>query len=238
MYITNPETNPGLIPLYNENELLQRTLQLAGKRVLELGCGRAEKTRALAAAGEVLEVVAMEVDAIQHAKNLAQPQERVVFCHGGAEAIPAPDNSFDVVLMFKSLHHVPMPVMEQALSEIRRVLKPGGYAWLSEPVYQGDFNDILRLFHDEKIVREAAFAAISRAVAAGQLTLVQQLFFNTSGRFNSFAEFEERILKVTHTNHQLSPELYAEVKAKFMAHMTENGAKFLNPVRVDWLQKN
>lgn len=109
----------------------------------------------LAETGRAREILALEVDAIQHALNLAAPAlPNVQFAQGGAEAIPAPDASFDIVLMFKSLHHVPVALMGQALREISRVLRPGGVAWISEPVYAGDFNDILRLFHDEKEVRK------------------------------------------------------------------------------------
>ena len=145
-------------------------------RVLELGCGKAEKTRTLAQTGRVREIVALEVDAIQHAKNLAVDDlPGVIFAHGGAEAIPAADASFDIVLMFKSLHHVPLGQMDAALSEIARVLKPGGLAWISEPVYAGELNEVFKLFHDEKTVREAAFAAICRAVTQGPLALQEQL---------------------------------------------------------------
>ena len=76
----------------------------------------------------------------------------------GAQQIPLDDGSVDIVLMFKSLHHVPLELMEASLQEINRVLKPGGLAYISEPVFSGDFNDILRLFNNEKKVREAAFS--------------------------------------------------------------------------------
>jgi hypothetical protein len=36
----------------------------------------------------------------------------------------------------------------------------------------------MRLFHDEKIVRQAAFAAVCRAVADGRLSLKEGRFFN------------------------------------------------------------
>ena len=70
-------------------------------------------------------------------------------------------------------------LMDQALAEIARVLRPGGLAWISEPVFAGDMNEVIRLFHDEQQVREAAFAAIGRAVHGGRLQLVEQLFFHT-----------------------------------------------------------
>ena len=55
---------------------------------------------------------ALEVDEIQHALNLQTTDlPNVEFKLAGAQAIPAPDNRFDVALMFKSLHHVPEDMM-------------------------------------------------------------------------------------------------------------------------------
>lgn len=231
-------SDPAADPVCDEFELLTAELPLEEAHVLELGCGKAEKTRAIAQAGKVAAILALEVDEIQYARNLAIADlPNVRFGHGAAEAIPAEDASFDIVTMFKSLHHVPVASMERALAEIRRVLKPGGLAWISEPVYAGEFNDILRLFHDEKAVREAAFAAVRRAVEDGHFALVGQRFFSTRGRFDSFEQFEERIIRVTHTDHRLSPELHATVRRKFEAHLTPTGAHFLNPLRVDILRK-
>jgi len=226
------------VELCDEYLVVKRLLPLAGAHVLELGCGKAEKTRAIAQGGQVASVVALEVDEIQYAK-LRQIRDlpNVSFRPGGAEAIPAADATFDIVLMFKSLHHVPMDKLDQALGEVRRVLKPGGFAYLSEPVYAGEFNEILRLFHDERVVREAAFAAVQRAVQSGALELVGQTFFNTPGHFDDFEQFEEQVLKVTHTHHHLSAEVHAAVRAAFMRHMTPHGVEFLNPIRVDLLRK-
>lgn len=230
--------DPSVTLIREEREVFDGMLPLQGAHILELGCGKAEKTRSIALGGKVASIMALEVDAIQHAKNLQIGDlPNVTFSLGGAEAIPAADNSFDIVIMFKSLHHVPMEVMDQALAEIQRVLKPGGVAYLSEPVYAGDFNELLRLFHDEKIVREAAFAAIRRAVESGRLQLVEQKFFNTRNHFDSFEQFDQRIIKVTHTEHRLSAELYEAVREKFMRNMTAQGADFLTPIRVDLLRK-
>ena len=224
--------------LVNEVKLMLDELPFDGASVLELGCGKAEKTRMLAETGRLKEIVALEVDDIQHQRNLQITDlPNVHFRHGGAEAIPADDDSFDLVLMFKSLHHVPMEHMDTALGEIARVLKPGGLAWISEPVFAGDLNEVFRLFHDEKIVREAAFAAIRKAVDDGRLNLEKQLFSNTRSYFESFAQFDQRMLQVTHTSHQLAPELYQRVKEKFESYLTPEGATFLNPQRVDLLRK-
>lgn len=224
--------------LCDEYEVIAAELPLEGAQVLELGCGKAEKTRTIAQSGKVASILALEVDAIQHGRNLQIPDlPNVSFRQGAAEAIPAADSSFDIVMMFKSLHHVPTSKMDLALSEIRRVLKPRGLAWISEPVYSGEFNEILRLFHDEKVVREAAFLAVRRAVDDGRLQLVRQRFFSTAGHFDSFEQFEERIIRVTHTDHQLSPELHNAVRRKFETHLTAMGADFSSPLRVDILRK-
>jgi len=222
----------------DEYAVIVAELPLVGAQVLELGCGKAEKTRAIAQTGKVASILALEVDAIQHARNLQIADlPNVNFCHGAAEAIPAADNSFDIVMMFKSLHHVPTNKMDLALDEICRVLKPGGLAWISEPVYAGEFNEILRLFHDEKQVREAAFAAIRRSVDDARLALVKQRFFSTPSHFENFEHFEKRIIRVTHTNHQLSPQQLFAVRSQFEKHMTLHGADFRSPLRIDILCK-
>lgn len=221
-----------------ELEVIRRLLPLNGVRVLELGCGGAEMTRVIAEQFPVTEIMATEVDPVQHAKNLTiRDLPKVRFQFGGAEAISEPDASFDVVMMFKSLHHVPLPLLDQALAEIHRVLKPGGLAYISEPVYAGDFNEILRLFHDERRVREAAFAALARAVDRGLLELVEEVFFQTPVAYPDFETFEDRVINVTHTRHVLDEALYREVRRRFMAHMTDGEARFLKPMRVDLLRR-
>ena len=231
-------SDPSATRLCDELVVVNELLPLRGAYVLELGCGTAEKTRAIAKNGAVASITALEVDEIQHAKNVQSgAAPNIVFRLGGAEAIPSEAESVDAVLMFKSLHHVPVALMDAALAEIHRVLKPGGLAYLSEPIYAGDYNEILKLFHDEKAVREAAFAAIQRAVARGAFRLVSQTFFDTPRHFDDFAQFEAQVLNVTHTEHRLSPETYDAVRAAFARHMTPNGVDFPSPIRVDLLAK-
>ncbi len=222
----------------HEAEVYNRLLPLDGAHIIELGCGAAVHTRAIAESGRPAAILACEVDTVQHEKNLAITDlPTVTFAHAGAQAIPAEDASADIVLMFKSLHHVPLEEMDSALQEIRRVLRPGGLAYISEPVYAGDFNEVLRLFHDERAVREAAFATVRKAVEQGVLELVGQHFFNTPNNFDNFADFENRIIRVTHTEHRLSPELLRAVRDKFESFMGPQGARFTMPIRVDLLRR-
>jgi len=230
--------DPAATEVIDEADVYTELLPLDGARVIELGCGAAAHTRAIAETGRPASVLACEVDAIQHGKNLEATDvpATVTFAQAGAEAIPAADDSADVVMMFKSLHHVPVEAMDAAMAEIARVLRPGGLAYISEPVFAGDFNEVLRLFHDESEVRRAAFEAVQKAVDGGVLALAEQRFFHTRNDFDDFADFENRVLGVTHTEHDLSPELYERVRATFEGYMGPEGARFTMPIRVDLLR--
>jgi len=224
--------------LTNEISVLQQMLKFDGAKVLELGCGAAEKTRMIVEQTGVETVIASEVDEIQHQKNLALTDlSKVTFKTYGAEAIAEPDQCFDIVLMFKSLHHVPLDKLDNALQEIHRVLKPGGFAYISEPVFAGRFNDIMQIYHNEQEVRQAAFDAVTRSVANELFHLESEYFFQNRIQLKSWLQYEEGILNVTHTDHNLSEEQHAEVKQRFLASETDAGFIFDIPNRVDLLRK-
>jgi len=221
-----------------ESEIYNDLLSLDGKHILELGCGSADITRNIATSGANRKITALEVDVCAHEKNLQITDlPNVTFALAGAQAIPLEDESVDVVLMFKSLHHVPIELMEPSMQEIKRVLKTGGLVYISEPIFSGEFNEILRLFHDEQKVRHAAFNTIKKAVDEGLFKLVEETFFYSPMNFENFAEFENNTIKATHSNHSLDEKLYKLVKQRFEQHVGENGAHFLMPMRVDLLQK-
>jgi len=221
-----------------EETLIEEMLDLDGKEILELGCGRAQKTRLLAEGGRGRRILALEVDEIQHALNLEiDDLPNVRFALGGAEKIPAPDHSFDLVFLFKSFHHVPVESMDRALTEIARVLREGGLAYISEPLVRGDFSELLRLFHDERRVRQEAFTAIERSLGAGTLELVSQTFFRSPLHIADYAEFERLFIHSTHTRIELTAEAEARVRSRFESLKTGDGADFEQPLRVDLLRK-
>lgn len=222
----------------DELDLMNRLLPLAGARVIDLGCGNAAMAFRLVDERRVASVAALEVDRIQHGKNLAAPaREGLSFVLAGADDIPFPDASFDIALMFKSLHHVPVDRLDRALGEIARVLVPGGLLYVSEPVFAGPFNEVVRLFHDEAFVRAEALAAIRRAQASGVLADAGEHHFDMPLAFRDFAAFKTRMIDVTHTDHALPPDLLAEVRRRFEAHLTPDGARFERPMRVNLLRR-
>ena len=221
-----------------ESEIYNRMLEPDGKHILELGCGNAEITRDIATSGENRRITALEVDEIAHEKNLRITDlPNVTFGLAGAQDIPLEDESVDIVFMFKSLHHIPTDLMERSMREVRRVLIPGGLAYISEPVFAGDFNEILRLFHDEQQVREAAFNTVKEVVDRGLFDLVEETFFNSPMGFANFADFEDKVLKVTHTDHVLEDDVYSRVRRRFEEYAGDDDARFTIPIRVDLLRR-
>lgn len=221
----------------DELQVLSDLVPLEDRRIIELGCGNARLARQLLQAYPTSHVTGLEVDERQHAKNLAAPQEGLSFVAAGAQAVPFPDASFDLALMLKSLHHVPLPLLDQALSEVARVLRPGGHLYVSEPVYDGPLNEIVRLFNDEGEVRAAAQAAIDRALAHGPWQEVAERRFDMPVHYADFNEFEQRMMRPTFADHALTDELVQRVSRAFAPHCGPDGADFTRPMHVRLLRR-
>lgn len=226
------------LPLIDDElDLLAKLVPLAGCQLIELGCGQARLARALLARFPDAQVTALEVDARQHAKNLAAPQPGLRFLQAGAQAIPFADGSFDGALMLKSLHHVPMPLMAQALTEAARVLRPGGWLYVSEPVYAGPLNEIMRLFNDEGVVRAAAQCALDQALASGLWQAADDHRFEMPVHFENFATFEKRMMQPTFANHQIDAPLREAIRQRFESHLSPLGVHLRRPMHVRLLRK-
>lgn len=221
----------------DELDLLDAMVPLAGARIVEAGCGAARMARALLARHADTELTGLEVDDRQHALNLADPAPRLEFVRAGAQAIPFPDGAFDGAMMLKSLHHVPRPLMDQALAEVARVLKPGGWFYVSEPVFGGDFNELIRLFNDEQVVRAAAQRALDRAIAGGRFTQADERRFGLPVQFRDFAEFERRQMRPSFADHRIDDAKLAQVAAAYAPHQRADGARFVAQMHVRLLRR-
>lgn len=221
----------------NELSVLSDMVPLAGQRIIELGCGDANLARALLALHPDAGVTGLEVDARQHAKNLAAPQQGLTFIEAGAQAIPFPDASFDLALMLKSLHHVPMSLLAQALAEVARVLRPGGHLYVSEPVYGGPLNEVIRVFNDEGVVRAAAQDALDDALRGDVWSQVAERRFEMPVRFRDFADFERRMMRPTFADHHIDEAKLAAARAAFEPHVGAEGARFTRPMHVRLLRR-
>ena len=105
-----------------------------GMKVLEIGCGRGIGTGIIFERFGAREIHSFDVDPemVEKARKRLSgyPQDRLKLFVGDAASIDAEDNSFDAVFDFWIIHHV--PDWRKAVSEIRRVLKPGGKFFFGE----------------------------------------------------------------------------------------------------------
>ena len=110
-------------------DALRRAGVAAGARVLDTGAGTGAVTLPLQdLAGADGFVVALDPSAGMLAEGRARGVKRTV--RGVGERLPFPDDTFDFVTMGYALRHV--GDLADALSEYRRVLKPGGKVVLLE----------------------------------------------------------------------------------------------------------
>jgi ubiquinone/menaquinone biosynthesis C-methylase UbiE len=98
---------------------------VSGKQVLEIGCGMGTHAEMLLRNGARLTAIdqtALAVESTRRRLELKQLDARVLL--QDAEKLTFPDRSFDVVWTWGVIHH--SSSTEQCVSEISRVLRPGG----------------------------------------------------------------------------------------------------------------
>ncbi len=232
-------SSPPTLPLIDDElDLLAGMVPLPGAHLIELGCGAARLATALVERFPGTRVTGLEVDERQMAKNLAAPAAPGLdFVKAGAQSIPFASARFDGALMLKSLHHVPMALMARALVDVARVLKPGGWLYVSEPVYAGPLNDIMRLFNDEGVVRAAAQQALDVALQTGQWRAADERHFEMPVHFADFETFEQRMMRPTYADHQIDDTLHTAIRQRFESHLGPQGVSLTRPMHVRLLNK-
>lgn len=112
--------------------------RLDGMRVLEIGCGRGIGTEIIFERFGAREVHAFDIDPdmIERARRQLsryQPGQLHLFV-GDAASIDAADETYDAVVDFGIIHHV--PGWRRAVAEVTRVLRPGGLFLFEEVTRQ------------------------------------------------------------------------------------------------------
>lgn len=106
-------------------EMLRPCSPIAGRKVLDVGCGDGAFSIIIAMAGGVVTGVDIDEEMLNAAKaNAANKGASVTFTSADTRALPFQDAVFDVVAAMSMLCLV--RDRETALAEMARVLKPGG----------------------------------------------------------------------------------------------------------------
>lgn len=139
-----------------------------GMRVLEIGCGRGVGTEIIFERFKAKEVHAFDLDPdmVHQARQRLEKYlpQRLQLYVGDAEHIEADDASYDAVFDFGIIHHI--PVWQNAVAEVVRVLKPGGRFFFEEVTKQALDRLFYRVFlkhpKDNRFTGEEFVAELER----------------------------------------------------------------------------
>lgn len=172
-------------------ELLEQTFRpLAGKTILDIGCGGGLLAGALVRRGAAVVGVDPDPAAVEKARAGA-PGATIL--QAPAETLPFASGSFDGCVFLNSLHHVPPEAMAAALREACRVARPSRPIVVVEPLAKGSFFEAFLPVEDETEVRALAQDAIDAAQSGGLLQQRQAIVFSRIERFENVAAFVARV---------------------------------------------
>jgi SAM-dependent methyltransferase len=125
----DPREAPPAAPDMWEEAILQALTPVAGAAVLDYGCGDGNLSLHLAGAGaRVITGIDISPATVSFAARRLQvfaPEAQASFIAGDATETGLPSESFDLIAGKFILHHLDLGA---ALSEVKRLLKPGGRA--------------------------------------------------------------------------------------------------------------
>jgi SAM-dependent methyltransferase len=143
------DTEPGVVALHLKRYEFALPF-CAGKDVLDVACGAGYGSSYLAAEAASVDGVDRSEEAIAYARSrYAAPNLR--FRVGDALALEAADASYDVVVSFETVEHVPDP--ERFLGEVARVLRPEGAFVVSTPHVRETTHSPANPFHEVELSR-------------------------------------------------------------------------------------
>jgi ubiquinone/menaquinone biosynthesis C-methylase UbiE len=146
-----------------------------GGKALEIGYGRGVGVALILDRFHAKSVDAFDLDPRMVAlarRRLRRRAPQVRLWIGDAAAIPAPDAAYDAVFEFGVLHHVPN--WQAALSEVNRVLKPGGRFYAEEPLGRLLNHPLVHRLCAHPIAARFEAADFRQALHAAGLLLVRE----------------------------------------------------------------
>lgn len=183
------------MPKYERaTDVLRQHVELTNKRVVDVGSGDGGLVRWLRKQGA--HPVGVECgQAILAQAREADPDHAGDYVEGVGQELPFDDGTVGVVLLFRSLHHIPADQMLRAMVEAHRVLVVGGTLFVLEPAYDEKGRELQSLIDDETVVRGQAQAVLLDVPDLGFELLatggfVQQIIYR------DFAHWEKHMVDV------------------------------------------
>lgn len=212
-------------------EAVDKLVDVKGLHLIEAGCAGGNAARDLAERGAT--VLGVEPDPVQAERNRSQPPTPgVTLLEAGAESLPAENISADGVFFFRSLHHVPPDLMDQALKEAGRVLKPSGFLYVAEPALDCTFFKMMQPFNDEYEVRTLAQQALDRT-ASKQFETTEKYRCIQRPKFDDFEAMIELFTGMSFNRITREMIDQPEVRKNFDSERTDDGYVFEQPMLIN-----
>jgi SAM-dependent methyltransferase len=174
-----------------------------GARVLDAACGTGNLAVLAAQRGCITSGLDIASNLIAQARERARKESLTIeFTEGDAEAMPYTDASFDVVVSMYGVMFAPRP--ERVVSELRRVVKPGGLIALANWAPDGFIGKMFATFArhlpppagfpspllwgDEAVVR-ARFEGVGEKLRLTRRTARMCLPFDPAGTVDFFRRY-------------------------------------------------
>ena len=221
----------------SNTEVLQEFLSLEGMRVLDVGSGAGALVRYMTRKGAI--VTGLECGAAQLEKARAtEPEGGEEYVEGFGQDMPFDDCSYDAVVFFNSLHHIPGEVMGQALNEAKRVVRPGGLIYVAEPVAEGPSFELHAPIDDETEVRALADNAVARAASEG-LSHIRRVEYDTAYHYTNYEEVREEGIRIDPSRLAAFVTHDTLMRTTFdrLGVLEDKGYRFDQPMLVNVLQK-
>jgi len=209
-------------------DVVVENVELKGATVVDAGCGSMGFSRELVAQGA--HVFAIDPDSVRAVQNREVDERGLVFSEASADSLPVDDNSADGVFFSNSLHHIPAETYPTVFSEVARVLKPGGFLWVIEPV-DCPLNTVMKLFNDEEVQRAAAQQVLN-SIASPQFASFQQFQYHNFRQFESFEDFATRFAKSSYNNGYTPEDVYSARVSETFHEQGQPDFRFVSPKTV------
>ena len=184
---------------------------------------------------------------IERAKENLEENDNMNFAVGNIVSLPYEDNFFDTVVIKMGLHENPLNVQAKMMSEVFRVLKPGGkfVIWelylnnLTQPIFQSFIQKKDELAGFDTLAQTRYFQRgdeiMSELITAGFENFIEHYIFNpVLGTKVRLSEFISRELKESGLS-EPTPELERKAKERldalndfFRNELTEDQKKVIN----------
>jgi ubiquinone/menaquinone biosynthesis C-methylase UbiE len=212
-------------------EYLARLVDLDGMHVVDIGAGKGHFANQLHQRGATVTGVEVEAAKVAEAQRKAAPG--VTMIEGRGEALPLDDDCQDLACFIYSLHHVPRSSHAAALTEVSRVLKPGGRLHIVEPLPEACADDPMRFIDDETEVLTASHALIATLPETGHFRLIDTSDYAVLYAYPSFEKFLSSIVGVDPDRAAKLPAARHRMEREFhdKAEMRDGAYNFCSPCR-------